>query len=135
MSVTVHTRSVEIDAPVEIVSAYVGNAGNLPLWTKFFLEVGDLRQGRHAVDTVLGPAQTWIESRVEPGRSLCAICSIINGSLEKAEVTLVPGETTTHLDFTIRLPDPLPREHVENRLRILQEELSDLKVLLERAYA
>ena len=134
MNFTVYFRSVSIMATADSVADFLCLVPNLPRWTKFFLQVGSANQGRYAVQTKFGEATTWIEQvRTEAGKQLI-INSLIGNRLESAHINLTGENDNTLVTFEIRLPANWTLEQIESQLDQLQQELYQLKALVEIEY-
>lgn len=134
MNFTVYFRSVSIMATADSVADFLCLVSNLPRWTKFFLQVGSANQGRYAVQTKFGEATTWIEQvRTEAGKQLI-INSLIGNRLESAHINLTGENDNTQVTFEIRLPANWTLEQIESQLDQLQQELYQLKALVEIEY-
>ena len=135
MTTNAYDRSVVIAAEPDVVVSYVAAVPELPRWTTFFTHVGALRDGRYEVDTLLGPARTWIERSVAGHQEKCVIWSSFGERLERADVVATPDAGGTNVTFTIRLPRSLSPSRVDAQLGVLAGELARLKAHLERAGA
>ncbi|WP_138500851.1 hypothetical protein [Nostoc sp. PA-18-2419] len=134
MNFTVYFCSVSIVATANSVANFLCLVPNLPRWTKFFLQVGSANQGRYAVQTKFGEATTWIEQvQTEAGKQLI-INSLIGNRLESAYINLTGENDNTQVTFEIRLPANWTFEQIESQLDQLQQELYQLKALVEIEY-
>jgi hypothetical protein len=124
------TRSIRIQRDAAAVGDFLAEVPNLPAWTGFFRSVGPAADGRHPVETLLGPAETWIE----PGRDGYDICSLIRGQVERATLTVRPepdGGVT--VEFAVRLPDGASAEHAAAQRNRMGHELQTLGELIQRS--
>lgn len=116
---------------IESVARYVSQVSNLPHWSRFYTHVGDFDGERYAVETMMGPATTFIHESIWQNKRQYAISSRFAERTETATIELREGEAGTQIRFHIRLPIKLGREHATRLLTQLQDELRGLKGLLE----
>lgn len=131
MNFTTYVRSVYIEASSVKVAVFTGAVPNLPRWTNFFVRVGEVDKGLYPVETKIGPASTWIEQKQTAMGVQLTICSLFGNRQETAQVYLQEVDGGTQTNFEICLPANWTPEQVDAQLAQLQNELRQLKVLVE----
>jgi len=129
---TFDVQTIEINAPLERVFAYIADARRLPEWTSAFKSVSD---GRAVMETPKGSVE--INLAVHAARSQGTVDWIMNfpdGSVAKAYSRVVVADKERSLYSFILLAPPVPLEQLEGALEgqshILREELAKLGAIL-----
>jgi hypothetical protein len=132
MNYSIHTRSILIEQDSKTVAGFIGQTPNLPLWTSFFVGVGEIVDDYYSVETKMGAARTRIKlESSKDGIEQFLIQSQIGDQEETARIDLVSTNQSTAVTLHMGLPEKLPLEKVEQMLDGLQSELHRLKDLLE----
>ena len=128
-------RTVAIDADREAAVAYLRHVPNLVEWTTFSIEVGPGADGRHPVQSVLGPIETWIEDGPAAAGTRLEVCSLIGGRVERASLDVFDRGGRVDVRFVVTLPDGLGLDAHAGQHAEMGQELARLRELLEAAHA
>lgn len=129
------TREVVIDTDIETAAVHLAFVPNLATWTTFFQSVGAQTEGRYAVESIMGPIETWIERTESSNAIRLTICSLIRGVVEHAFLDLGSDAASVRVRFEVTLPDHLPAVAISEQHVEMGEELAELKRLLEARHA
>ncbi|MBZ4417198.1 hypothetical protein [Myxococcus sp. RHSTA-1-4] len=126
-----YVRGIRIERGPAEVAGFLREVSNLPRWTRFFLHVGELQGHGYAVETLMGPATTWIHEYQSEDTHQLEIVSIIRGARETATLDLYAQGEGTMVRFHLRLPSKWDAQRVTRQLGQLDDELRTLKRLVE----
>jgi hypothetical protein len=132
MEFTKHLRTTLIEDAPSKVAEFVQSVPNLLQWTHFFVAVQNCENGRYAVETLLGPATTWIEvEQLKEDKYRLDICSVIHNRHERASVYLSKQAIGTEVTFAVNFPTDWSAERLIKQLFQVDSELEKLKELIE----
>lgn len=130
MNLIKYTKNILINDKQENIGNFLSQVSNLPKWTKFFLEVNHFEDNKYKAKTVIGESITWIEQ--DDNFNNLFICSKFGEKLEKAHIALTPmDQNRVTINFTLALPDKLSEDQITQQLSVMEQELKDLKTILE----
>lgn len=121
----IHTESIAINAPYDIVFDYIANYDNIPKWSIGFIKKLDKTEKGYVATTPVGKMSFVIASDRKSG----VVDLVLNGKPLPTRIVSL-GPETLYL-FTLILPPDIPDSEFSNGVNGLKEELSLLKQKVE----
>jgi len=125
------SHAATIAAPIEAAQEFIGQVGNLPKWSRFFLGVDDPEGDSFHVRTLIGPARTRIVEQAAGEGNRYTIVSAFGEKTETADILLERHPAGIRITLVLNLPAGLPEERRTMFRTNMEAELETLKERLE----
>jgi hypothetical protein len=131
------SRTVSINQHLEIVANFLGDPAHLTEWTHFFKLLVKKEGATCFFETLVGPSETRIEKCIqESGRIDLEIVSLIKERIETASIKLIAlDQDKVLVQFTLNVPADISRKQWLKMFNNLNDELLELKKLMQGAHA